>query len=179
MFFLKSLLKANLYFHWISILCKLHILSKPPILFSTVNLKLEHNFTQFIHRSNIWVLVLGCTSKFYLIHEDILGFLKVALEGIFDWSFTINEKEKIGVIEYKPSLYFQYFRKWLKGWEIGVLEVPLISYILLDCEQVRIVFQGHHCWLSDFGDSLQYIFSIDIKLSSTFSKKKIEENVVV
>ena len=179
MFFLKSLLKASLYFHWIWILCKLHILSKPPILFSTVNLKLEHNFTQFIHRSNIWVLVLGCTSKFYLIHVDILRFLNVALEGIFDWSFTINEKEKIGVIEYKPSLYFQYFPNSLKGWEIGVLEFPLILYILLDCEQVRIVFQGHHCWLRDFGDSLQFIFSINIKLSSTFSKNKLEKNVVV
>ena len=62
------------------ILCKLRI------LFSTVQLKLEHKFSQFIHRFKIGifrVLVLGCTFKFFSIHKENLGFLNAVLAEFF------------------------------------------------------------------------------------------------
>ena len=48
-------------------------LCKFPIVFSVVKLKLEHNFSQFIHRFKLGLLNvgLGCTSRVFPVHKEI------------------------------------------------------------------------------------------------------------
>ena len=61
--------------------------------FQQWNLDKGITFSQFLHRFQIgifWVLVLGCTSRFFPINKEILGFLNVALAGFF----PIHEKNK-------------------------------------------------------------------------------------
>ena len=65
--------------------------------FQQWNLDKDINFPNssidFLHRFQIgifWVLVLGCTSRFFPINKEILGFLNVALAGFF----PIHEKNK-------------------------------------------------------------------------------------
>ena len=57
--------------------------------FQQWNLDKGITFSQFLHRFQIgifWVLVLGCTSRFFPINKKILGFLNVALAGLLDFS---------------------------------------------------------------------------------------------
>ena len=73
------------------------ILCKLPISFSTLKLKLKSYFPvrPFIYHWNFWVLILGCSSKFFPSHKDILGFLNIAINNFsMDFSiFFIHEKE--------------------------------------------------------------------------------------
>ena len=53
--------------------------------------------------------------------------MNVALAGFF----PIHEKDKrLGFLKYKPRLHFQFFPKSLKSLDIGIDEVPLISYFV-------------------------------------------------
>ena len=52
---------------------------KLPILFLTANFKLGHNFS--------------CTSKFFSIHNEISGFLNVALSGLLNFSQFMEKWE--------------------------------------------------------------------------------------
>ena len=50
-------------------------------------------------------LTLGCTSKLFLIHREVLGFLNVAVAGLLSFSqFMI--KMEIFFFENKPGMYF-------------------------------------------------------------------------
>ena len=57
---------------------------------------------------------LGWTSKFSLVHKEILRFSNVALAGLLNFSQSRGEK-----------LYFQIAPNSLKQWEIGVFEVSI------------------------------------------------------
>ena len=68
--------------------------------FQQWNLDKDINFPNssidFLHRFQIgifWVLVLGCTSRFFPINKEILGFLNVALAGLLDF-FQFMKKIK-------------------------------------------------------------------------------------
>ena len=71
-------------------------LCKLPTLLLTVKLRLGHKFSQCIHRFKIgifWVLVLGCTSKFFPINQEIFEFLNVGLAGLLNF-FWFKKKMK-------------------------------------------------------------------------------------
>ena len=53
--------------------------------------------------------------------------MNVALAGFF----PNHEKDKrLGFLKYKPRFHFQFFPKSLKSLDIGIDEVPLISYFV-------------------------------------------------
>ena len=65
-------------------------------LFWTVKLKLGQDFSQFIHTFKIGifcVLILGCISKFFQIHKEILGFLNVAFSGLCNFTQFMTKME--------------------------------------------------------------------------------------
>ena len=64
------------------------ILCKLPILFSTVKLNVG---PKLFPNWDFEVLVLGCTSKFFPIHKEILEFLNVALAGLLSFSHFRKE----------------------------------------------------------------------------------------
>ena len=69
----------------------------------------EHKFSQFLHIVKIgifWVLVLNCTSKFFPINKEILGFFNIALAGLLNFSQVMKKIKKIGFLNiYKPGLH--------------------------------------------------------------------------
>ena len=92
----------------------LNLLCKLPILFSTVKLRLGLKFFQFIHRFKIgifWVLMFGCTSKFFPINQDILGYLNVALAGLVNFQFMKIVKKNFFSISLCCTSNF--FLNWL------------------------------------------------------------------
>ena len=109
-------------------------------------------FSQFIRRFKVgifWVLVLGCTSKFFPINKEILGFLNIAPARLLIFSNSWKRR-KIELFEYKPRLHFQIFPNSLKSWEIGIFEVPSISFYWI----VRIVFQAQYVCRGERGPNL-------------------------
>ena len=75
-------------FHYVLNVSSL-ILCKLPILFSIMKLKLGQKFCQFMYRFKIGIfewLVLGCSSKFFPIYKETLGFLNVPPNGFLNFS---------------------------------------------------------------------------------------------
>ena len=92
----------------LSLKCDHPFLCEFPILFSTVKLKLGHNFSQFIHRFKIWILKCWSwtvdTFRFFPIH-------------------TRDGKLGLGCTS-------EFFPNSLKSLEIRIFEVPLPSYLI-------------------------------------------------
>ena len=85
-------------------------------------LRLGSKVSQFIHwfKTKIfWLLVLDCTSKFFSINKEILGFFNVALAGLFNFSQFMKIMKNC-FFYYKPKLCFQIFLSSLKIWETGI-----------------------------------------------------------
>ena len=59
--------------------------------FQQWNLDKDINFpnSSIVQTGIFWVLILGCTFRFIRINKEILGFLNVALAGLF----PIHEKD--------------------------------------------------------------------------------------
>ena len=85
------------------------ILYKLPILFSTVKLKLEHNFSQLINRFKI---------------DTLESLSQVVLASVFSIPKEIENLDfRILVLTVLPNILNS-----LNSWEIGILEVPMLSY---------------------------------------------------
>ena len=95
----------------LSLKCDHPLLCEISILFSTVKLKLGHQFLQVIHKFNIWVL------KCWFAAEHISKF------------FSNYEKEMGNWIFEKPRLHFQNFPNLLKSLKIEIF-VPFPSYLV-------------------------------------------------
>ena len=103
------------------------ILRKLPILFWTVKLRLGHKFFQFIRRFNIgnfWVLVLGCTSKFFPINKEISRFCS-------SWTsqfLLIHEKDEnlgfFGVSLCCFSIFLQFTKQLINWRNWNPIETP-------------------------------------------------------
>ena len=94
-----------------------------------------HDFAQFTHRFKIgifWVLVLGCTSKFFPVHKQILGFLNVALSGLL-YFFQNEKNEKLTFFNMSLGYASQFFLFHKRIGILGFLKSPWF-YNLLDCE---------------------------------------------
>ena len=103
--------------YMLSLKCEQPCFTYITYLFSKVKLRLGQKFSQFIHRFNVGiflVLVLGCTSKFFPINKEILGFLNVALARLLIFPNSWK-RWKIKHFEYKPRLHFQIFPNSLKS----------------------------------------------------------------
>ena len=75
------------------------------------------------------MLVVGCISKFFPNLQKDFGIL--ACCSIWTSHFSQFMKNiKIWVFEYKPRLHFQIFPNSLKIQEIGIFQVPLLSYLV-------------------------------------------------
>ena len=97
------------------------LLCEFPILFSTVKLKLGHNFSQFIHRFKIWILKYWSWAVYICFHVFLISLKR--------WKIEIFEKAR---------MHLQICPNQLKCLKIGIFEVPLPSCF---CQMVRIVFQ--------------------------------------
>ena len=86
--------------------CDHPLLCEFPILFSTVKLKLGHQFFQLIHRFNIWILKCWSgavyISKFFPVHkrDGKLGFLKslIAFPIRFMIKLAVFKKKNVNII---------------------------------------------------------------------------------
>ena len=69
---------------------------------STVKRNLGNKFSPFIHRFEIgiiWVLILGCISRFFAIHNEILGFLNVALAELLIFFKFMKKMKKLDILK--------------------------------------------------------------------------------
>ena len=94
----------------LSLKCDHALLCEFPILFSTVKLKLEHQFSQLIHGFNIWIL--KCWSGAVYISKF----------------FPIHKRWEIGIFE-KPRLHFQIFPNSLKSLKIDIFDFCPLTFI--------------------------------------------------
>ena len=111
---------------------KSFIWCKLPILFSTLELNLGHNFSQFIHRFINWdFLIVGYRLYFQVFSNSQRDFR--SFKCCSSWTsqfFLIHEQDGRHLFLYKPSFHFHFFPNSLRSREIGTFEVPLISYFV-------------------------------------------------
>ena len=105
-----------------------------------ITLQIDSKFQLFQMKSpldsnrDFWMLVLGSTSKFFLIWWKCfkLEFLNLAPVILVAQFFSIYEKD--GKLEFLfmslGRLYFQISPSSLKSCKMGIFELPLVSYFV-------------------------------------------------
>ena len=96
-----------------------------------MRLKLEDNFPYSSIHSKLRFLSSGhrLDCHFFPIHWRNFGSFECCSSCFSQFSQFLKKMKK-WVFEYKSMLYFQFFPTPLKSTEIGILEVPLISYFV-------------------------------------------------